>query len=215
MNDMSRDPRRTVVFDFGGVMFQWKPLELLQEVVPELAPDEAGARELAPRIFQGFVPGSDWAHFDLGLIEPQPLAQRIAARIGAAEHQVRRVIDAIPGHLQPLPDSVALFHRLKAAGHRMVFLSNMPAPYAEHLEREHGFLAGFDDGIFSGRVQLIKPDAAIFALAESSFGLEPRHTVFIDDHAGNIDAAASRGWQTVHFAGAGAAGAALGSAGWL
>jgi len=34
----------------------------------------------------------------------------------------------------PLPDTEAWLRRLKAAGHRLVFLSNMPVPYARHLE---------------------------------------------------------------------------------
>ena len=32
---------KAVVFDFGAVLFHWQPLTLLQQCVPELAPDEA------------------------------------------------------------------------------------------------------------------------------------------------------------------------------
>lgn len=190
---------KTVVFDFGAVLFQWRPLELLQACVPELAPDEAGARAIAAQVFESFTPQSDWARFDLGLVGEAELAERIAARIGAQPGQVRRIIDAIPPHLVAQAESVALFRRLKAAGHRMVYLSNMPLPYAEHLERHNPFIAEFDDGIFSGRVGLVKPDAAIFALAEARFGLQPAQTMFIDDHAGNVQAARSRGWQALQF----------------
>ena len=38
----------------------------------------------------------------------------------------------------------------------------MPAPYADHLERNHAYFDLFDDGVFSARVQKMKPDAAIF-----------------------------------------------------
>jgi putative hydrolase of the HAD superfamily len=188
-----------VVFDFGGVMFRWQPLALLQEVVPELAPDEATARETAVRIFQSFEPQSDWAQFDLGRIAPEVLTRRIAARIGAAEAQIRRVVDAIPGHLEAHPESVALMRRLKAAGHRLYYLSNMPEPYAVHLEREHAFMADFADGIFSARVGLMKPDAAIFRLAQQRFALDPPRTMFVDDHRGNVDAARALGWHALHF----------------
>lgn len=190
---------RTVVFDFGAVLFQWRPLELLQACVPELAPDEADARAIAAQVFESFTPQSDWARFDLGLVGEAELAERIASRIGAQPGQVRRIIDAIPPHLVAQAESVALFRRLKAAGHRMAYLSNMPLPYAEHLERHNPFIAEFDDGIFSGRVGLVKPDAAIFALAEARFGLQPAQTMFIDDHAGNVQAARSRGWQALQF----------------
>ena len=40
-------PTPAVVFDFGAVLFQWQPLALLQQTVPDLAPDEASARRVA------------------------------------------------------------------------------------------------------------------------------------------------------------------------
>jgi hypothetical protein len=75
---------KAVVFDFGAVLFQWQPLQLLQQClrVPELAPDEGSARRVAAQIFESFTPDSDWARFDLGRIAEAELADRIAARIG-------------------------------------------------------------------------------------------------------------------------------------
>ena len=192
-------PTPAVVFDFGAVLFQWQPLALLQQTVPDLAPDEAAARRVAASFFESFTPDSDWARFDLGLVEEVELAQRIAARTGAPADRVRRVIDAIPGHLQPQADTVALLKRLKAAGHRLYYLSNMPRPYAEHLERHNAFIADFLDGIFSARVGLMKPNQAIFELADERFALSGAPTVFIDDHVGNVSAAQAHGWQAVHF----------------
>ncbi|MFT3819530.1 MAG: HAD family phosphatase [Rubrivivax sp.] len=206
---------RAVVFDFGAVLFRWQPLALLRGCVPELAADDAQARRLAAQVFQSLTPDSDWARFDLGQLAEDELSARIAARIGVQPAQVRRIVDAIPHHLQPLPDSVALLRRLQQSGHRMFFLSNMPAPYADHLERCNAFVAEFADGIFSARVGLIKPDAAIFALAESRFALDPARTLFIDDHPANVDAARVRGWQALRFADAAQAQAELAAADWL
>lgn len=205
---------RAVVFDFGAVLFQWQPLRLLQQCVPELATDETAARRLAAQIFESFTPDSDWARFDLGLVAEVELAERIAQRIGASAEQVRRVIDAIPPHLQPQAPTVALLKRLKAAGHRLFYLSNMPHPYADHLERCNAFVADFQDGIFSARVGLMKPNAAIFELAEQRFGLVPADTLFIDDHAGNVEAARARGWQAVQFVDAGSCSTELRALGW-
>lgn len=206
---------KAVVFDFGAVLFQWKPLQLLQRVVPELAPDDAAAKAIAVRIFESFTPDSDWAQFDLGLVQEDALAQRIARRIGATPTQVRRVIDAIPLHLVAQQPTVALFRRLKAAGHRVFYLSNMPRSYAEHLERENPFIAEFDDGIFSARVGLMKPQPAIFDLARTRFAIEPAQTVLIDDHAGNVAAAQALGWKAVRFASAAQCADDLVATGWM
>lgn len=204
-----------VVFDFGAVLFQWKPLQLLQQVVPELAPDEAAARRVASQIFESFTPDSDWALFDLGRVGEAELADRIARRLGIAPAQVRRVIDAIPPHLVAQPPMVALFRALKAAGHRMYFLSNMPPSYADHLERENPFIAEFDDGIYSGRVGLMKPQPAIFELSQRQFALDGVPTAFIDDHAGNIAAAQRHGWWGLHYQGVQPLAQTLQGEGWL
>ena len=198
-----------IVFDFGGVVFNWQPLQLLQQTLPRQATDDVSAGDLAARLFQGFAPGSDWADFDLGIVEPAALAARIAARTGLAQADVLAVVNAIPAHLEPQPDTVALMRRLKDAGHRLFYLSNMPAPYADHLERSHDFFGWFDDGVFSARVQLIKPQLEIFHEAARRFGAAPGELLFIDDVVHNIEAARALGWQGVHFQGAAACEAAL------
>jgi HAD superfamily hydrolase (TIGR01509 family) len=191
---------RTVVWDFGAVLFRWQPVELLQQIVPEHAADADAARSLAAQIFQSFTPESDWARFDLGLLTEEPLAQRIAARTGVPAAAVRRVIDAVPWHLEAQAETVEVLRAVKAAGHRTVFLSNMPRPYAHHLERHNPFIAEFDDGIYSGRVGLVKPWPAIFELAAHRFGFgHDADVVFIDDHAGNVEAGRAQGWQGLRF----------------
>jgi 2-haloacid dehalogenase/putative hydrolase of the HAD superfamily len=191
---MSQD----VVFDLGGVVFRWQPLVLLQELFPSQVRNEAQAREWASQIFQTFHPEADWALFDLGRIEPEPLAQRIAARTGLAVTDLRHLIANIPPHLQPIQGTVDLIHELKAQGHRLYFLSNMPAGYADHLVRVNPFFSQFDDGIFSAHVQQIKPLPDIFATAQERWPLRGQ-PVFIDDVQHNIDAAVQHGWQGIRF----------------
>ena len=191
---MSRD----VVFDLGGVVFRWEPLVLLQQLFPQRMPDEASARHWAGQIFQTFAPEADWALFDLGRIEPEALAQRIARRTGLSEQELQQLIDGIPPHLTPMQGTVDLIHDLKAAGHRLYFLSNMPAPYADHLQAVHPFFAQFEQGIFSAHVQQIKPLPDIFATAQARWPLREA-PVFIDDVQHNIDAAHHHGWQGIRF----------------
>lgn len=191
---MSQD----VVFDLGGVVFRWQPLVLLQELFPEQVRNEAEAREWASQIFQTFHPEADWALFDLGRIEPEPLAQRIAQRTGLAEADVRHLIANIPPHLQPIPGTVDLIHELKVQGHRLYYLSNMPAGYADHLVKVNDFFAQFEDGIFSAHVQQIKPLPDIFATAQARWPLRGQ-PVFIDDVQHNIEAAERHGWQGLRF----------------
>ncbi len=201
----------TVVFDFAGVVFGWQPLALLQRLIPRQAVDAASAQHWAGQIFQGY--DGDWAAFDRGTVQPDDLVQRIARRTGLGPADVRAVVDAVPLDLQPLPDTVALIEALHAAGHALFFLSNMPAPYADHLDRQHAFLQRFQDGIYSARVQLVKPERAIFDLAALRFGRAPGELLFFDDVVANVAAAQAAGWQACHFTGAASARQALTTAG--
>ncbi len=191
---MSKD----VVFDLGGVVFRWEPLVVLQTLFPAQVTNEAVAKQWAGEIFQTFHPDADWALFDLGQIEPEPLAQRIAARTGLAEADLLHLIASIPAHLLPMQGTVDLIHDLKAQDHRLYFLSNMPAGYADHLVRLNPFFSQFDDGIFSAHVQQIKPLPDIFATAQERWPLRGQ-PVFIDDVQHNIDAAEQCGWLCIRF----------------
>ena len=186
-----------IVFDFGGVLFEWRPHEFIARLLPQHAPDAQAAHALVGEFFQGYR--GDWGEFDRGTVEPGPLAERIAKRTGLALAEVQQIIAAVPAELQPIAGTVALLRRLHARGHALHFLSNMPAPYADHLEATHEFIGLFRSGVFSARVQLIKPEAAIFAHAQQAFGILPADTLFIDDLAHNIEAAQQAGWQGLHF----------------
>lgn len=186
-----------VVFDFGGVLFHWHPPTLLARHLPQRVIDEASARRWVADFFQGYE--GDWGDFDRGTVEPGPLAERIAARTGLAVEEARRVIDAVPAELTPIPGTVDLLHALHGAGTPLYFLSNMPEPYAQHLEATHGFLSLFRGGVFSARARLCKPEAEIFVHCAQSLDLDPARTLFIDDMASNVAAAREAGWQAIQF----------------
>ncbi len=186
-----------LIFDFGGVLFHWNPVRLLAQVLPERANTPESATLWKDRFFQGYT--GDWGAFDAGLIDAAETVRRISSRTGLAPAEVQAVLDAVPGALSPIPETVALLRRLRGAGHRLYFLSNMPAPYAAHLSRTHDFLRGFDDGVFSSEVRLAKPDPAIFALALQRFDIPARSALFIDDHLGNVEAANRFGLPALLF----------------
>jgi putative hydrolase of the HAD superfamily len=208
-------PPQAVVFDFGGVLFNWQPPVLIQSVLPHLARNDEEALALAQRVFQSFVPGSEWSEFDRGVLQAQEVCERIAARTGLSAGDVRSLMEAIPPHLVPMHDTVNWLEDLSAAGTRLHFLSNMPRPYAEFLQRSHAFLGHFQSGVFSCDVQQVKPNADIFRTAAQRIGLAPDQMVFIDDHPRNIETARALGWRAVQFVSAAQCRAELAERGWL
>lgn len=192
-----------LVFDFGGVLFRWRPLVVMQHTLPTRAVDEPSAAHWADQVFQSY--GGDWGDFDRGTVTVPELVARISRRTGLQPAEVQAVVDAVPLELQAKPDSVALLRRLHDAGTPLYYLSNMPAPYALQLEAANDFMAWFSDGVFSARVHANKPEPEIFEIASARFGAAPNELLFLDDHLPNVQAARAAGWQALHFTDAAAA----------
>jgi putative hydrolase of the HAD superfamily len=188
-----------IVFDFGAVLLDWRPAQ----VVRDHFPNQVSSDEDAARLGQTIFGHPDWQAFDAGLLSTADIVSRTQARVALPREALAHMIErSIPERLTPILSSVDVLSRLRAprdAGQcKLFFLSNMPAPYARVLESLHDFIGWFDDGVFSGDVKLAKPDPAIYALCDERFGLEG-DTLFIDDHAANIAAAQMHGWQTIHL----------------
>ena len=207
--------RCTVVFDVGGVIVRWQPDELMRHCFARHAIDDASAQAVKAQVFQSFAPDADWSAFDRGVVDPETLADSIAARTGLPRDGVAALIEAIPDHLQPMPASVALLERVRAAGHRLALLSNMPRPYAAHLEATHACFGWFEHCAWSGRLGVMKPQRGIFDHVQSALDLTLADAIFVDDHHGNIEAARRYGWNALHFESAAQCEAALLRGGWL
>ena len=203
---------RALVFDFGRVVFRWRPEVLVASAMPDRATDPAAVQHWVAQVFQAY--SGDWGDFDRGVVEPAELARRIAARTGASEAEITAIIEGAPQELAPLPDTVAWIRRWHARGRPLHYLSNMPESFAAHFERTHDFMALFESGVFSSRVRLLKPEPEIYAHAAKVFGRAPGNLLFLDDHLPNIVAAREAGWEAVHFVDAAQAEAEVVAKGW-
>ena len=190
-----------LVFDLGQVMIRWEPVALVRRFFPDRCGTDAQAQGLAQTCFRSKA----WSDFDAGLLNTDGVALQLAQGIQEPLPRVRAMVVDIAHALTPIAASVDLLVQLhqwrqsqKVMGLRLWYLSNMPEPYADHLIEAHSYFHAFDGGVFSGRVKLAKPDPAIYAHAELVLGLEPTHTVFLDDHWPNVQAAMERGWQGLH-----------------
>lgn len=189
-----------VVFDFGAVLFSWKPAELLAASFPQQAGEATAAESLAHAVFGH----ADWHSFDRGALTMDEVVTLTAKRLGLDTTVLRELVVRIIDHLAPIAatcDLLEQLHRLRSQqpALRLYYLSNMPAPYARELEQRHAFLQWFDGGIFSGDVRITKPDLAVYQLLQSRYLLNPARTVFIDDLKANVQAAIVLGWQGIHF----------------
>ena len=188
-----------IVFDFGAVLFDWQPAQLVAQHFPELGATPGQARQLAHAIFHH----ADWQGFDSGTVALDEVIGRTAMRLDLPEARLHAALAPIGEQLAPIACNVELLAGLRKrrdsqGGLQLYFLSNMPAPFARALERRIDFLSWFDGGIFSGDVQLGKPDPRIYQLLASRHRLDSVKTLFIDDSLANVQVADTLGWQTIH-----------------
>ena len=141
----------------------------------------------------------DWIELDRGTL---PLHQAIAQgtlRTGLPEAEIASLLHDVPFALVAIPETVALLYRLKSQGHRLFCLSNMHVASIEHLERTYTFWEVFTGTVISCRINLCKPEPAIYAYLLETHGLDAKDTVFIDDVAVNLSAAERFGIRTIQF----------------
>lgn len=182
---------QNVVFDLGGVVLHWSPAEILRECFADEATRETVRRE----VFQH----PDWQDLDRGtLLEPEAI-QRFHRRTGRSVADMSNLLQTAKSSLMPIAETQKIIQELAAHGVPLYCLSNMAASTADHLRERHAFFKLFRGVVISGEIKLLKPDHAIFEHLVHRFGLEPKDTVFIDDHLPNIEGAGSFGLNTHHF----------------
>ncbi|UXY16234.1 HAD family phosphatase [Chitiniphilus purpureus] len=188
-------PIRAVVFDFGGVLFDWNPDHLYRQLIPD-------AEER--RRFLSEVCSPAW---NLQQDAGRPIAEANAVLV--AEHPqhaalIRAFYERWPETLAGLlPEGVALMERLEAAGMPLYGLTNWSAETFPYAWEHYPLLHRFRHIVVSGREKLIKPDPAIYRLlfqrmAQDLPALQPAELVFIDDSQKNADAASALGWHGIH-----------------
>jgi putative hydrolase of the HAD superfamily len=180
-----------LIFDLGGVVVRWDPAAIIASVFQD--------QELRARVREGVFEHADWLELDRGTLGREDAIRRAAQRTGIDAAELTRLLIAVPPSLVPIPQTVELLYRLKAQGHPLYCLSNMHVASIEHLEREQRFFEVFTGRVISCRLNLCKPEAAIYRHALQTYGLRAEDTVFIDDVEVNIEAAAKVGLRTVQF----------------
>lgn len=179
-----------VVFDIGGVLLDWNPRYLYEQLIPDTAELDRFLAEVCTLEWNGtFDAGTPFADGCAALAAQHP---RHSDLIHAWARQAEMVRGEVPG-------TRAVVERLHAAGVPLYLLTNMPAEVFEERRRTFDVLSYFDGAVVSGVERVLKPDPAIFELVLERFALEAATTLFIDDALPNVEAAAALGFVTHHF----------------
>jgi 2-haloacid dehalogenase len=184
--------RRALIFDLGGVVIDWSPRYLFDELLPD-----AGQRD---RFLTEVCPPS----WNLELDRGRPFEDAVRERSGLypewapyIEAYWRRWGEML-GDL--MPGMAELITELRAAGAPLYAITNWSAETFPLARDRYPLLAAFGGAVLvSGEVGLVKPDPAIFELALERFGLRRENCLFIDDNEPNVVGAREVGIAATRF----------------
>jgi 2-haloacid dehalogenase len=177
---------QAVVFDLGGVLVDWDPRYLLRDVM-------SGREEDMVALLRDVL-NRDWnLARDAGDSWPDAMAA-LAAQY-PEQVEVFRAYDERWGETLggDHPETVAVLAELREASVPLYALTNWSAAKFPHAEERFPWLDWFDGIVVSGRVGMVKPDAAIYHHLLDAFGLTAADTFFTDDHEPNVVAARAVG----------------------
>jgi putative hydrolase of the HAD superfamily len=180
-----------IVFDLGGVVVTWEPEVVIAKVFTNPV--------VQAKVRTQIIGHADWLALDRGTLPQQDVIVSAAKRTGLSEADVTEFLRQVPSSLVPIPETVDLLYRLKAKGHSLFCLSNIHVASIEHLEKSYTFWEVFAGVVISCRLNLCKPEPAIFTYLLETYGLDGADTVFIDDTEVNLAAAVQFGIHTVKF----------------
>jgi 2-haloacid dehalogenase len=194
-----------LVFDVGHVLYDWDPRFLYAKLIAE--PDRLDwflANVVTKRWHYQHDLGRPWRETTAELIAAFPDERALIEAYGP------RWLETIPG---PVPGTHALVEALDAAGVPLYAITNFSGEFWEMFRPTAPLFDRFRDIIVSGHERLMKPDPAIYALAEERFGRAPEELLFVDDNPANVAGALAAGWHAHRFVDAPALGGALRSHG--
>jgi len=182
----------TVVFDLGGVLIDWNPRHLYRKL---FAGDDAAMEE-----FLTTVCTPAWNVMqDAG----RTFAEG-AALLKARHPEKAALIDAYGARFGEMmageiAGTVAILDALRGRGVALYALSNWSRETFPLAKERFAFLQWFRGMVISGYVGHVKPEAAIYKHLLERFAIDPARAVFIDDVAGNAEAARAFGIRPIHF----------------
>lgn len=182
---------RHAVFDLGQVLIRWEPETPYRRLIPDDAARQRFLREVVTHEWNLEQDrGRSWKDAESALIDIHPHhADLIRAYRSNWWEMVPGLID----------ENVAAVEDLIDRGIDTTALTNWAPDTFGEAEREFPFLSRFRGITVSGRVKMVKPDAAIYRHHADTFGLTAAATVFFDDNAANVAAARSLGWHAEQY----------------
>jgi len=171
---------KNVIFDVGGVLLDWNPLELLTTMF-----DEKRAGVLKANMMDTEY----WAELDRGTLSINQAIKIFSNKIPQLKKEIEFALSGFVDYLPVIKENVEILYQLSQDGYRLFVLSNFHLESFQRAYHKFEFFKVFEGLVISSRVQMIKPEKDIYQYTLKQFDLIPQETVFFDDSKDNIKTA--------------------------
>jgi len=183
---------RNIIFDLGGVLIDWNPRYVFDELIPD---------EEKRAFFFNNVCTSEWnIQQDAGRSILEATDTKIE-EFPEYEELIRAYYDRWEDMLGgPIQETVDYLKELiETKKYRIYALTNWSREtFPVALER-YDFLSWFEGIVVSGVEHMKKPDKQIYDLMLKRYSLSGSETIFIDDNLENVEGARRAGMHAIHF----------------
>ncbi len=179
---------RAFVFDIGNVLLKFDFNIAIRRLLPLCGNAHAGLLAPIEEIKNGY---------ESGRIGRAAFLKEVFALLdfrGSEEEFTCAWVDIFEENT-PMLELVDSLH----GRYPLYLLSNTSDIHMDSIRERYPVFGRFDGGIYSYLVGCSKPDEQIYRITETQLGVTPAETVFIDDLAANVDAAAAVGFRAVRY----------------
>jgi glucose-1-phosphatase len=184
---MDKSKIKFVYFDCGGVLFRFK--SGLQDIASKVGLSYAECEKI-------------WLEMDDSICRGETDPQELWKRIKQVSGYTGKDIDFVPfwvDHFEPIPETHQLIRDL-SKNYKTGLLTNIyPGIYELALQQGKIPNISYDQVIQSCEVGKIKPDPAVYKLAQQKAAVRPEEILFIDDSQKYLASATDLGWNTFKF----------------
>jgi len=181
---------KTIVFDFGGVLVDWNPKYLFEDLFEDKSKMD---------YFFKNVCNDAWN-------TEQDRGRSFSEGVNFLQKKYPEYYDYIQTYfdrwdemmISDIPENVDALYQLSEL-YPLYGLTNWSAETLPLAYKRFPFFEKFIGVVVSGEEKLIKPDPQFFQVLLDRYELIAEESVFIDDNMANIQAADKLGFHTIHI----------------
>ena len=183
---------RTVISDLGRVVL-WFDNNVFLGKLADLSGRSAAELKAAVHNDLELI-----RRFDGGVVTPEGFRARVS-EIAGVDVPYGEFYEIYNDIFTPNLPAIDVLARVKAAGYKVLLLSNTDPERFAFVRRRFPEILFFDGYVLSYELKLLKPDPAIYLAAARQAGSKPDECVFIDDMEENVRGAVEAGLSGILY----------------